>query len=207
METQMKSKARRKAPVPRMPRDLKAVFGEPFLLPFEKAKSYEDLRNLIAAELHPNDTIEWMIVMELVDALWEQRRLKKYQIALFANARRAASHRLLVDMKAPNTQYGDRERVSNGLASEVRKTGGAILPSVQRELASYEYHEDTVDAEAWQLCEQKNRHIDDLIYSTIARRQRAIANLIEWREQRERLNSPRQQSIGQASSKPKLRVA
>lgn len=65
-----------------MPATLKAAFGPPPLLRFEDPRAYDTLMAETAASIVPTDTIEWLLIRDVVDLTWEIMRYRRFKTAL-----------------------------------------------------------------------------------------------------------------------------
>ena len=75
---------------PTMPPEIRAMLGDPPLLPGEDRKPYDDLIAAVSRALKPADVMEWMFVEEVVYATHTLRFLRKTRAELLRDGRQEA---------------------------------------------------------------------------------------------------------------------
>src|SRR5262245_54397668 len=79
---------------PLIPEAIRVLFEPRPLTPFENPDDYDRLLVGIAHEVSPNDTFEWFWVKDIVDLVWEARRLRLFKVLLMRVSSRKAGGRL-----------------------------------------------------------------------------------------------------------------
>ena len=91
-----------------VPADVKELLGPPPLAKFEDLKSYSALFEFMAASMQPTDAVEWIWTKDIIDLIWEARRLRRAKATLLAISERRALE-AMVSAFLPFTQVEDGE--------------------------------------------------------------------------------------------------
>jgi len=67
--------------------DIREMLGKPTLSKWEPEGEYDALRARLVSDLKPETVIEWILTNDIVDSIWEARRLKKVKRAVAATNR------------------------------------------------------------------------------------------------------------------------
>ena len=87
--------------MPALPGAVMRVLAQRPLVAGETVADYDDLFGRVAAAVAPADAIEWIWVKDVVDLVWEARRLRRMRDAVLTTARlEALAHRLSPILKA-----------------------------------------------------------------------------------------------------------
>jgi hypothetical protein len=78
-----------------IPADLIGFFAKPPLLISESRRDYEQLLKGMIKMIEPSNTIEWLLLKDIVDVYWENRRLGKMKAALVNVTWKEALRRIL----------------------------------------------------------------------------------------------------------------
>ncbi len=78
-----------------VPAELASFFKWPPLLVTESRGEYEALFKAFADELKPKSTFEYLLFKDILESIWEIRRLKNSKSSLIDLARKTALHRVL----------------------------------------------------------------------------------------------------------------
>src|SRR5262245_41312825 len=80
-----------------MPDVVRELFRKPPLLRHEDPKIYWRLVRTLAEEMRPQDVVDWLLLMDLVNQAWETVRNNGFNVALIEADQRAA----LAELFAP----------------------------------------------------------------------------------------------------------
>lgn len=169
---------------------LRAIFGRRAILFGEDAARYDELVALIAADVKPQTTREWLVVKDVVDAQWEYWRIRGFKTGVL----HAALPRLIADEIAatdgrslsPLQKQMLREqllRVTNG-EEGARETFANLL-------AEYQLSIDSVAAVAFKNQMPVQLDLDDRADAVRCRRNAAYDELDSLREKLSRHPTPR----------------
>ena len=81
--------------MPAIPAHLDFVFAERPLLPGEDTEQYDELLRSIVQQVKPIDVIEAIWVKDIVDLIWEAKRLRRWRVQILAKARLGAVEELI----------------------------------------------------------------------------------------------------------------
>ncbi len=73
-----------------IPQDIAELLGTAPLTHFESLDAYNKILSLVASTVEPRDVIEWIWLKDVVDLIWETRRLRRAKATVLALARRDA---------------------------------------------------------------------------------------------------------------------
>lgn len=80
---------------PAIPAHLDFFFDDRPLLPGETAEQYDALRDSIVQQVKPTDVIEAIWVKDIIDLIWEAKRLRRWRGQILAQARLEAAADLI----------------------------------------------------------------------------------------------------------------
>jgi hypothetical protein len=92
-----------------LPPGLELLVSERPLIVGEDVGVYDDLLGTVLGSVKPADAIETMLVKDIVDLLWEVRRLRRWKAQVLANARREALADVLYHKIRPLDETGTIE--------------------------------------------------------------------------------------------------
>jgi hypothetical protein len=103
-----------------VPAEVRFLFEPRPLLPGENPRHYDLLVAATVATIKPRDFVEWWLVKDLVDYVWEIRRLRLQKGRLVELNLRSAGSSLLADVLSPEeTVFPERPRKAIERAKEV----------------------------------------------------------------------------------------
>jgi hypothetical protein len=130
-----------------VPAELIGFFMKPPLLINESRRDYEDMLKGMIKLIEPSNTFEWILVRDLVDVTWENRRLGKMKAALVNVTWMEAVRRVLESLLDGSLE--DRRRAAQEHAERYFTEEGRSL--VQTILGSHGLTEEAIAAQAMAL--------------------------------------------------------
>jgi hypothetical protein len=127
-----------------IPPDLIGFFAKPPILISENRRDYEQMLKGMIELIEPNNTLEWILVRDLVDVTWENRRLGKMKAALVNVTWKEAVRRILESLLEGTLEersHAAQEQAEACLTDEGR---GAV----QKILGLHNLTEDAIAAQA-----------------------------------------------------------
>jgi hypothetical protein len=88
---------------PLIPDEIRFLFEPRPLTPHEDPCEYDRLLAFIVQDVKPRDIIEWIWVKDILDLVWEARRLRLYKVLVMRVRMRKAGGRLLAQVFEPET--------------------------------------------------------------------------------------------------------
>jgi hypothetical protein len=85
-------------PSPVIPREVRAILGRPALIPGEDPAAYERLLAEVSIAARPADTIEWLLIEDVVNLVWEAQRLRRTKAGLLTLGQRDSLAGLLTQI-------------------------------------------------------------------------------------------------------------
>ena len=92
-----------------MPKGLKSFFNRPPILASESRFEYNSLLKLLAEQLVPDGPLEWLMLKDILESMWEMRQLKNIKAGLIDIMRKHAVGRVLKSVAEGETQE-ERDR-------------------------------------------------------------------------------------------------
>ncbi|WP_336488142.1 hypothetical protein [Methylobacterium nigriterrae] len=89
---------------PALPRHLDFLFEERPLLPGEDSRQYDTLLRTVVTQVKPADVIEAIWVKDIVDLIWEAKRLRGWRVQLLTQARFEAATTLVMPILEAQNQ-------------------------------------------------------------------------------------------------------
>jgi hypothetical protein len=129
------------------PAEIKSFFTPPVLIS-ENCGEYESMRAAVANTIRPQNTIEWILVIDVMNLSWEIRRLAKDKANLI-NLNWKDAIRMIVEALLDSDQE-ERSRVSQDLA-DGWFTSAEAKQGIQALLAKHQLTEDAIAAQAMSL--------------------------------------------------------
>jgi len=127
-----------------IPADLIGFFAKPPILISENRRNYEQTLKGMIELIEPNNTLEWILVKDLVDVSWENRRLVKAKAALVNVTWKEAVRRILESLLEGTLEarrHAAQEHSEACLTDEGRS-------AVQKILGLHNLTEDAIAAQA-----------------------------------------------------------
>ena len=118
---------------PTIPPEIENLLGKRPLITGEHVEAYDDLLARVALEVKPAGIIEWLWVKDVVDLVWEARRLRRLRAALLYVAREEALKTVLQPLLERGMRVSGyteaKELASAWIRSDAaaRKQVGALL--------------------------------------------------------------------------------
>jgi hypothetical protein len=81
-----------------IPKQYESLFGQQPLLEDENREAYLALRSAVIEDLQPQNLMDWVHVLDLVNKLWEEQRLRRASTELIGSAKLKAVKHFLVDI-------------------------------------------------------------------------------------------------------------
>jgi hypothetical protein len=126
------------------PEELIGFFQKPPILISENRRHYEDMLKGMIKVIEPSNTLEWLLVRDLVDVTWENRRLGKMKAALVNVTWKEATRTILESLLVGNQE--ERRRAAHEHAEAYFTDEGRSV--VQTILRRHELTEDAIAAQA-----------------------------------------------------------
>ena len=158
-----------------------ALFPRPRLLMTESREEFDQVRNSLEREIQPRGLIEQMYVDDMAYIVWEIRRLRRCKDTIINVAFRAGLRRVLERLWRP----GETDFLTSD--KEIRDlplrwfTDPKAKKEVTELLQEFELDEVAIEAEAIRECSQSLEQLDRMLRSLEARRDRALALVVEYR--------------------------
>jgi hypothetical protein len=130
-----------------IPAELVGFFQKPPILISENRRHYEDMLKGMIKVIEPGNTFEWLLVRDLVDVTWENRRLGKMKAALINVTWIEAVRRILESLLDGSPEQ--RRRAAQEHAQAYFSEEGRSL--VQTILATHGLTEEAIAAQAMAL--------------------------------------------------------
>jgi len=130
------------------PPKIESFFMKPPLLIGESRLEYERMFTAVANTIRPQNTIEWMLVSDIMNLSWEIRRLGKAKAGLI-NLNWKDAIRMIVEALLDSDQE-ERSRVSQELA-DGWFTSAEAKQEIQALLEKHRLAEDAIAAQAMSL--------------------------------------------------------
>jgi hypothetical protein len=211
----------------RVPERLKRVLGEPPLLKYEDRRAYQDLVAEVEASIIPTDTIEWLLVIDIVNSTWEAYRYRRHQAALIdSHIKSELDHILSVPVVPETTTYTTNEygmpmfgipvtrTITEDELKKLKEQRKALIE--ERRGNPYLAHEGrdyaAIYADALMNCIEKVDTLGTLLGSAERRRNAALNKLEQYRASRAQRRSPPAniidadfQDLSAANAAPKMK--
>ena len=109
---------------PPIPAHLDFLFNDRTLSPGENAEQYDALRDSIVQQVKPTDVVEALWTKDIIDFIWEAKRLRRWRRQILEQARRSA----FVELTRPIFDYTNPHHVDGltGPSIDTIGTGWSI---------------------------------------------------------------------------------
>ncbi|WP_162560702.1 hypothetical protein [Methylobacterium durans] len=98
--------------LPALPENLWFLFDDKPLLPDEDVGQYDAILNCIVQQVKPSDVVETLWVKNIIDLIWESKRLQLWRSRILAQARLEAAEELMRPVLDANALSTDNPQVS-----------------------------------------------------------------------------------------------
>ncbi|WP_336489397.1 HNH endonuclease [Methylobacterium nigriterrae] len=161
--------------LPAIPRHLDFLFDERPLLPDEDPGPYDTLLSTFVQQVRPADVIEAIWVKDIVDLIWETKRLRRWRRQILGQARLEAATKLalpVIEAQNRNTFRADFEhrREAEALALGWLEHDNAEAARMEQLLRARGLTAADVDAQAFQVKLPDLERIERMIASADHRR-------------------------------------
>jgi hypothetical protein len=160
--------------IPHGPKQLVLKSHAP-VLPSERAQDFEALIGTLTDEMRPSNCIEEMYVEDFAHHVWEIVRLRRFKIAIFRGAVRAAIREFLERSKQQDDvidlSLADKWSCSSKAKDEVRKL-----------LARIGIDESEIEAEAYRSCSRELESLERMLTGLEMRRDNALGRIAAYRQ-------------------------
>jgi hypothetical protein len=129
---------------PIIPDEIRFVFEPRPLTIHEDPGHYDRLLALIVQDVKPRDIIEWIWVKDILDLVWEARRLRLYKVLVTRVRMRKAGGRLLAQVFEPETSDDVPVLPEDGLSVAAFLDALPELEKIEQMLRSVESRRDAV---------------------------------------------------------------
>ena len=158
-----------------------ALLPRPPLLMTESREDFEQVRNSLEREIQPRGIIEQMYVDDMAYIVWEIRRLRRCKDTIINAAFRIGLKRVLNELLQP----GEDELFKSYEEIEDLALRWFTDPKAKKEvselLGKFQLDESAIEAEAIRDSSQDLEQLDRMLRSLEARRDRALALVVEYR--------------------------
>jgi hypothetical protein len=161
-----------------------ALLPRPPLLMTESREDFEQVRNSLEREIQPRGIIEQMYVDDMAYIVWDIRRLRRCKDTIINIAFRTGLERVLKEF---SRQPGVSEDYifSNRKEFEDLALRWFTDPKAKKEvselLRKFQLDESAIEAQAMRDSSQDLEQLDRMLRSLEARRDRALALVVEYR--------------------------
>jgi hypothetical protein len=160
-----------------------ALLPRPPLLMTESREDFDQVRNSLEREIQPRGTIEQMYVHDMAYIVWEIRRLRRCKGNIINVAFRTGLERVLKQLLR---RPGDTGKwLDNNEEIEDVALRWFTDPKAKKEvrelLGTFQLDESAIEAEAIRGSSQDLEQLDRMLRSLEARRDRALALVVEYR--------------------------
>jgi hypothetical protein len=156
-----------------------ALLPRPPLLMTESREDFDQVRNSLEREIQPRGTIEQMYVHDMAYIVWEIRRLRRCKDTIINVAFRTGLERVLKQLLREPGDLGDRFKIED-LALRWF-TDPKAKKEVSELLGKFQLDESAIEAEAIRESSRDLEQLDRMLRSLEARRDRALALVVEYR--------------------------
>jgi hypothetical protein len=159
-----------------------ALLPRPPLLMTESREDFEQVRNSLEREIQPRGIIEQMYVDDMAYIVWEIRRLRRCKNTIINVAFRTGLERVLKQLfwRFRETEFFNDDEEMEDLALR-----WFVDPQAKKEvselLGKFQLDESAIEAEAIRESSQSLEQLDRMLRSLEARRDRALALVVEYR--------------------------
>ena len=158
-----------------------ALLPRPPLLMTESREDFDQVRNSLEREIQPRGLIEQMYVDDMAYIVWEIRRLRRCKDTIINVAFRAGLKRVLQLLCGPDeTEFFNSYEEIDDLALRWF-TDPKAKKEVSELLGKFQLDESAIEAEAIRDSSQDLEQLDKMLRSLEARRDRALALVVEYR--------------------------
>ena len=160
-----------------------ALLPRPPLLMTESREDFEQVRNSLEREIQPRGIIEQMYVDDMAYIVWEIRRLRRCKDTIINVAFRTGLERVLKRfLRPPGEEFftSNRNKKIEDLALRWF-TDPQAKKEVSELLGKFQLDESAIEAEAIRDSSQDLEQLDRMLRSLEARRDRALALVVEYR--------------------------
>jgi hypothetical protein len=167
-----------------MSKRLTALLPRPPLLMTESREDFDQVRNTLEREIQPRGIIEQMYVDDMAYIVWDIRRLRRCKDTIINIAFRTGLERVLKEF---SRQPGVSEDYifSNRKEFEDLALRWFTDPKAKKEvselLRKFQLDESAIEAQAMRDSSQDLEQLDRMLRSLEARRDRALALVVEYR--------------------------
>ncbi|GJE46231.1 hypothetical protein AEGHOMDF_5431 [Methylobacterium soli] len=161
--------------MPAIPQHLDFLFADRPLLPGENAEQYEALLRIIIQQVKPSDVIEAIWVKDIVDLVWEAKRLRRWRSQILNQGRLEAGTALILPVienenHNPFTSKSEHQREATTLAFGWLQNSKTETAAMERMLQARGLTPADVTAQAFQLRLSEVERVERMIASTDHRR-------------------------------------
>ncbi len=159
-----------------------ALLPRPPLLMTESREDFEQVRNSLEREIQPRGIIEQMYVDDMAYIVWEIRRLRRCKDTIINVAFRTGLERVLKQLfwRFRETEFFNDDEEMEDLALRWF-TDPQAKKEVSELLGKFQLDESAIEAEAIRESSQSLEQLDRMLRSLEARRDRALALVVEYR--------------------------
>jgi hypothetical protein len=148
----------------------------------ESREDFEQVRNSLEREIQPRGIIEQMYVDDMAYIVWEIRRLRRCKDTIINVAFRTGLERVLKQLfwRFRETEFFNDDEEMEDLALRWF-TDPQAKKEVSELLGKFQLDESAIEAEAIRESSQSLEQLDRMLRSLEARRDRALALVVEYR--------------------------
>ena len=159
-----------------------ALLPRPPLLMTESREDFDQVRNSLEREIQPRGIIEQMYVDDMAYIVWEIRRLRRCKDTIINVAFRSALERVLEQLfwRFSENEFFNSDEEIEDLALRWF-TDPQAKKEVSELLGTFQLDESAIEAEAIRDSSQDLEQLDRMLRSLEARRDRALALVVEYR--------------------------
>jgi hypothetical protein len=162
---------------PIIPNDIRFLFDPRPLTVHEDPGVYDRLLACIVQDVKPRDIIEWIWVKDILDLVWEARRLRFYKVLVMQVRMRKAGGRLLAQVFEPEALDDVPVLRSERAVSEYQSGNGKGITPVLDALDALGLPEDALSVAAFLDALPELEQIDQMLRSVESRRNSVLREI------------------------------
>jgi hypothetical protein len=162
---------------PIIPDEIRFIFEPRPLTIHEDPGHYDRLLALIVQDVKPRDIIEWIWIKDIVDLVWEARRLRLYKVLVTQVRMRKAGGRLLAQVFEPETSEDAPVLRSERAVSDYQSGNGKGITPVADALDALGLPEDALSVAAFIDALPELEKIEQMLRSVESRRNSVLREI------------------------------
>jgi hypothetical protein len=161
---------------PNIPGAVRQLFGKPPIMAGEDPSEYEQLIELVLADVQPQDLQEWLFARDIAHTEWELLRLRGMKVGMLHAMLPRAMNSLIADAQGPKVE-AEEVALIRKLLIEAAAGNGQANKQLDQLLDGYALSLDVVTAATFEQTLGSQVHTDRMLASAYERRNAAYAEL------------------------------